>query len=82
MLKAHKITPVLWFDGQAEAAVQHYTSIFKDSNIGATTRFMEVGPGPKDSVMTIAFELDGQQLVALNGGPQFKVNIPRQSRGL
>ena len=72
MLKAHKITPVLWFDGQAEAAVKHYTSIFKNSKIGTTSRFMEVGPGPKDSVMTITFELDGQPLVALNGGPQFK----------
>ena len=72
MLTPHKITPVLWFDGKAEEAVKHYTSIFKHSKVGATSRFMEVGPGPKDSVMTITFELDGQHLVALNGGPQFK----------
>jgi predicted 3-demethylubiquinone-9 3-methyltransferase (glyoxalase superfamily) len=67
-----KITPFLWFDHQAEEAVGFYTSIFKDSTVGAVTRYGEAGPGPKGSVMTMAFELDGQGFVALNGGPQFQ----------
>jgi predicted 3-demethylubiquinone-9 3-methyltransferase (glyoxalase superfamily) len=67
-----KITPFLWFDHQAEEAVGFYTSIFKDSNVGTVTRYGEAGPGPKGSVMTMAFELDGQGFVALNGGPQFQ----------
>ena len=66
-----KITPFLWFDHQAEEAVGFYTSIFKDSKVGTVTRYGEAGPGPKGSVMTMAFELDGQGFVALNGGPQY-----------
>ena len=71
-----KITPFLWFDAQAEEAVKHYTSIFKNSKLGATTRYDDEGAKvsgrPKGSVMTIDFELDGQQFTALNGGPIFK----------
>lgn len=66
------ITPFLWFDHQAEEAVGFYTSIFKNSKVTAVTRYGEAGPGPKGSVMTVAFELDGQEFVALNGGPIFK----------
>ncbi len=67
-----KITPCLWFDFNAEAAVAHYLSIFKDSRIVSTTHYGEGGPGPAGAVMTILFEIGGQQFLALNGGPQFK----------
>lgn len=67
-----KITPFLWFDTQAEEAVKFYASIFKNSSVGAITYYSELGPGPKGSVMTIGFQLEGQQFVALNGGPHFK----------
>jgi len=67
-----KITPFLWFDGQAEEAMNFYTSIFKNSKIGRVTRFGAAGPGPKGSVMIASFELNGQEFTALNGGPQFK----------
>ena len=67
-----KITPFLWFDNQAEEAVNFYTSIFKNSKILNVARYGEVGPGPKSSVMTVAFQLDGQEFIALNGGPDFK----------
>ena len=67
-----KITPFLWFDNQAEEAVNFYTSIFKNSMILKIARYGEVGPGPKSSVMTVAFQLDGQEFIALNGGPYFK----------
>lgn len=67
-----KITPFLWFDNQAEEAVKFYTSIFKNSKVETVTRYGEAGPGPKGSVMTIEFELDGQKFVALNGGPVYK----------
>jgi len=66
-----KITPFLWFDSQAEEAVRFYLSVFKDGKIHTTTRYPEGGPAPADSVMTIAFELQGEQFVALNGGPGF-----------
>ena len=66
-----KITPFLWFDGQAEEAVAFYLSVFKDGKNHTTTRSPEEGPGSAGSVMTIAFELQGQQFVALNGGPGF-----------
>ena len=69
-----KITPFLWFDHQAEEAATFYTSIFKNSKIETVTRYGDAGPGPKGSVMTIAFELDGQKFVALNGGPQYQFN--------
>ena len=67
-----KITPFLWFDNQAEEAAKLYTSIFKNSKVTKVVRYGETGPGPKGSVMTVAFELDGQEFVALNGGPVFK----------
>ena len=66
-----KITPFLWFDGQAEEAMNFYTSIFKNSKILSVTRYGEAGPGPKETVMTAKFALNGQEFVALNGGPQF-----------
>jgi predicted 3-demethylubiquinone-9 3-methyltransferase (glyoxalase superfamily) len=70
--KQPKITTCLWFDGNAEEAVKFYTSVFKSSKILATTRFGESGPGPKGSICTITFEVEGQQIMALNGGPEFK----------
>ncbi|HUA22272.1 MAG TPA: VOC family protein [Bryobacteraceae bacterium] len=67
-----KITPFLWFDTQAEEAANFYVSIFKNSKIGETRRYGEAGPGPKGSVMTITFQIEGQEFIALNGGPHFK----------
>ena len=67
-----KIVTFLWFDTQAEEAVNFYTSIFKNSRITHVSRCGETGPGPKGSVMTVSFELEGQQFTALNGGPVFK----------
>jgi predicted 3-demethylubiquinone-9 3-methyltransferase (glyoxalase superfamily) len=67
-----KITPFLWFDGRVEEAMNFYTSIFKNSKIGRVTRYGEAGPGPKGTVMSATFQLDGQDFMALNGGPQFK----------
>ncbi len=71
-----KITPFLWFDNQAEEAVNFYVSIFKNSRVGSIARYDEeaakASGRPKGSVMTVAFELDGQEFVALNGGPLFK----------
>ena len=71
-----KITPFLWFDSQAEEAANFYVSIFKQSRIGAITRYDDEGSKaagrPKGSVMTVEFELDGQKFTALNGGPHFK----------
>jgi predicted 3-demethylubiquinone-9 3-methyltransferase (glyoxalase superfamily) len=67
-----KITPCLWFDNNAEAAVNFYISIFKDGKILTLARYGEVGPGPKGSVMIIRFLLQGQEFLALNGGPMFK----------
>jgi predicted 3-demethylubiquinone-9 3-methyltransferase (glyoxalase superfamily) len=67
-----KITPCLWFDTEAEPAVNHYVSIFKNSRIKEVSRFSEGGPRPAGMVMTIMFELDGQEFMALNGGPEFK----------
>jgi predicted 3-demethylubiquinone-9 3-methyltransferase (glyoxalase superfamily) len=69
-----KITPFLWFDHQAEEAVKLYISLFKNSKVGAIARYGEAGPGPAGSVMTVSFELDGQEFIALNGGPQFQFN--------
>jgi uncharacterized glyoxalase superfamily protein PhnB len=66
-----KITPFLWFDGNAEEAMNHYVSIFKNSKILSVTRYGEEGPGPKGTVMTASFQLNGQEFTALNGGPQF-----------
>ncbi|MDO8249734.1 MAG: VOC family protein [Rhodoferax sp.] len=67
-----KITPFLWFDTQAEEAMNFYISIFKNSKILSVNRYGEAGPGPKGSVMTASFLLDGQEFVALNGGPEYK----------
>ena len=76
MSRFSKLTPCLWFDGQAEAAARFYTSIFKNARLGTITRFGEAGkevhgqsPG---TVMTVAFELEGQSFTALNGGPLFR----------
>jgi predicted 3-demethylubiquinone-9 3-methyltransferase (glyoxalase superfamily) len=66
-----KIVPFLWFDGQAEEAMNFYVSIFKDSKIKSVHRYGEAGPGPKGTVMSGNFELNGQEFMALNGGPQF-----------
>src|SRR5712675_658918 len=66
-----KITPFLWFDGQAEEAVNFYVSIFKNSKVGSVSRYGDAGPGPKGSVMSATFQLEGQTFYALNGGPQF-----------
>lgn len=67
-----KITPFLWFDGNAEEAIKFYTSIFKNSKIGNVSRYGDAGPGPKGTVMSATFQLEGQEFFALNGGPQFK----------
>lgn len=67
-----KITPFLWFDGQAEEAMNFYVSVFKNSKVGRLSRYGKGGPGPKGSVISAAFQLDGQEFFALNGGPQFK----------
>jgi predicted 3-demethylubiquinone-9 3-methyltransferase (glyoxalase superfamily) len=64
------ITPFLWFDDQAEEAAQFYTSVFPNSRIIDVARYGEVGPGPAGSVMTVNFDLDGREFVALNGGPE------------
>jgi predicted 3-demethylubiquinone-9 3-methyltransferase (glyoxalase superfamily) len=71
---AQKITPFLWFNREAEEAATFYTSVFKRSRILQVTRYGDAGPGKKGSVMTIAFELDGQAFTALNGGPTFKIS--------
>jgi predicted 3-demethylubiquinone-9 3-methyltransferase (glyoxalase superfamily) len=65
-----KITPFLWFDDQAEAAAEFYVSVFPNSRIVDVVRYGEAGPGPTGSVMTVHFEIDGSEFVALNGGPE------------
>jgi predicted 3-demethylubiquinone-9 3-methyltransferase (glyoxalase superfamily) len=67
-----KIGPCLWFDGQAEEAASFYVSVFKNSRIIGTTHYLEGMPRPAGSVLTVRFILDGEEFVALNGGPQFK----------
>jgi len=67
-----KIVPFLWFDGRAEEAMNFYISIFKNSKIGTVTRYGDAGPGPKGTVMSATFQLEGQDFYALNGGPMFK----------
>jgi len=67
-----KIIPFLWFDNQAEESANFYISIFKNSRIKNISTHGEAGPGPKGSVMTVSFELEGQEFTALNGGSQFK----------
>ena len=68
------ITPFLWFDNNAEEAMNFYVSVFKNSRAGRVTRYGAAGPGPAGSIMTVEFELDGQKFVGLNGGPHFKFN--------
>ena len=67
-----KITPFLWFDGNAEEAANFYISIFKNSKMGKISRYGDAGPGPKGSVMSVTFQIEGQEFFALNGGPHFK----------
>jgi predicted 3-demethylubiquinone-9 3-methyltransferase (glyoxalase superfamily) len=69
-----KITPWLWFDTESEQAANFYISVFKNSRIVSVSHYGEAGPRPAGMVMTVAFELDGQPLVALNGGPEFTFN--------
>ena len=66
-----KITPFLWFDGKAEEAMNFYVSVFKNSKVVRVSRYGDAGPGPKGTVMSATFQLDGQEFFALNGGPQF-----------
>jgi predicted 3-demethylubiquinone-9 3-methyltransferase (glyoxalase superfamily) len=66
-----KITPFMWFDGEAEEAANFYTSTFKNSKIVSIMRYGEAGPGPEGAVMSVTFQLDGQEFIALNGGPQY-----------
>jgi predicted 3-demethylubiquinone-9 3-methyltransferase (glyoxalase superfamily) len=74
----HKLVTCLWFDNQAEEAAKFYTSVFKNSKLGQTTRYgkegYEIHGGREGTVMTVDFELEGQRYVALNGGPIFKFN--------
>jgi predicted 3-demethylubiquinone-9 3-methyltransferase (glyoxalase superfamily) len=72
MAQMQKITPNLWFDTQAEEAAHFYTSIFKNSRILNISYFGEAGPRPAGMVLTVSFELEGQEFTALNGGPEFK----------
>src|ERR1700748_806219 len=69
-----KITTFLWFDHQAEEAARFYVSVFKDAKILDIRRYGGAGPGAAGSVMTVSFELEGQEFIALNGGPIFKFN--------
>lgn len=67
-----KITPFLWFDGKAEEAMNFYVSVFKNSKVGKVTRYGEGAPAPKGTVMSATFQLEGQEFIALNGGPMYK----------
>ena len=66
-----KITPFLWFDNNAEEAMNFYVSVFKNSKITSIVRYGEAGPGPKGTVMTGIFQIEGQEFYALNGGPNY-----------
>src|SRR5438067_5727377 len=68
------LTPRFWFDGRAEAAARFYVSVFPNSTIGKITRRGSAGPQPEGTVLTVSFELDGAEFVALNGGPQYTFN--------
>ena len=70
-----KITPCLWFDRNAEEAVNHYMSIFKNSRIISLSRYGETGPLPRGTALTVTFEFEGQRFQALNGGPYFKFSV-------
>ena len=67
-----KITPCLWFDGKAEEAMNFYLAMFENAKVTNVVRWGDTGPGPKGSVLTCAFELDGQEFTALNGGPMYQ----------
>jgi predicted 3-demethylubiquinone-9 3-methyltransferase (glyoxalase superfamily) len=67
-----KITPFLWFNNNAEEAIEFYTSVFKNSKLINVARYGDAGPGPKGSVMTATFNIEGQEFIFLNGGPHFK----------
>jgi predicted 3-demethylubiquinone-9 3-methyltransferase (glyoxalase superfamily) len=69
-----KISTCLWFDSQGEEAAKFYCGIFRNSKVKQVTHYGDTGPGPKGSVMTVAFELDGREFLALNAGPAFKFN--------
>ena len=71
-MKTQKITPYLWFDSNAEEAVEHYLTLFPRSRVTHVARWGKGGPGREGSVMNISFELDGQSFMALNGGPHHK----------
>jgi predicted 3-demethylubiquinone-9 3-methyltransferase (glyoxalase superfamily) len=73
-LAIKSVTPFLWFDNQAEEAANFYVSLFPNSKITHLSRYGDAGPGTKGSVMVVAFELAGQRLTALNGGPNFKLD--------
>lgn len=73
-INMQKITPFLWFDNQAEEAMNFYTAVFKSSKILSVTRYGEEGPGKKGTVMSVKFLIEGQEFVALNGGPQFNIS--------
>jgi predicted 3-demethylubiquinone-9 3-methyltransferase (glyoxalase superfamily) len=70
-MDGNALTTCLWFDTEAEAAANFYTSIFKDSRLGGVSRYGDIGPGAAGTVMTVEFELNGQRFVALNGGPEY-----------
>jgi len=72
MSPAQKITTFLWFDGDAEEAANFYVSVFRNSKVLDVMRCGDAGPGPKGSILTVEFQLEGQRFVALNGGPQFE----------
>ena len=74
MAQMQKIVPNLWFDTEAEEAANYYCSIFKNSEVVNVTHYGEAGPRPAGMVLTVDFQLDGQQFTALNGGPDFKFN--------
>jgi predicted 3-demethylubiquinone-9 3-methyltransferase (glyoxalase superfamily) len=67
-----KIIPFLWFDGEAEEAANFYTSIFKNSKLLSIMHYGEAGPGAEGAVMSVTFQIEGQEFIALNGGPQYK----------
>ena len=67
-----KITPFLWFDGNAEEAMNLYVSVFKNSKVVSVRRYGKAGPGPEGTVMTGTFQIEGQEFFVLNGGPQYK----------
>lgn len=67
-----KIAPCLWFDGNADDAAKFYTSVFSNSRIATTMHYTDAGPGPAGKVLAVTFEIEGQEFMALNGGPQFQ----------